>query len=184
MYGSRRPKVLVLAPPRGHSMDSVSHQSGADDPPWWNIWALFLFDERYNSRLAGKATALGRIGALRGPRRWTIHSSRFDASWVYLPTSFIYTTRNLGSRCQLTSFLFSLRLPENLFLTLLPYFVYGVCFSTITQWSHIQEECFEASLAATPPDFVRHQVASCVDYSHGNWIVSTISIFLNYQTCM
>ena len=28
-------------------------------------------------------------------------------------------------------------------LTLLPYCVYGACFSTITQWSHVQEECFE-----------------------------------------
>jgi hypothetical protein len=37
-------------------------------------------------------------------------------------------------------------------------------------------------LLAAPRDFVRHQVASCVDYSHGNWAVSVMSIFLNYQT--
>ena len=68
------------------------------------------------------------------------------------------------------------------FLTILPFCIYGVFFSTITQWSHVQEECFEEKLLAVPRDFVKHQVASCVDYGHGNWAVTILSIFLNYQT--
>jgi fatty acid desaturase len=70
----------------------------------------------------------------------------------------------------------------DLVVTLLPFAVFGVLFVSITQLNHIQPECFSSVLEAHPATFVRHQVASSVDYHHGNALVACLSIFLNYQT--
>ena len=71
--------------------------------------------------------------------------------------------------------------------TMLPLFAFGACFVFVTQLSHVQHVAVPSGpLLTTPPaaSFVRHQVRTCVDYSHGLWSlpVCALSIFLNYQT--
>jgi linoleoyl-CoA desaturase len=70
----------------------------------------------------------------------------------------------------------------SLLLAFLPFFTFGSAFLFITQLNHIQECCTSQELLEYPKDFVKHQVAACVDYSHGNVFMSAISIFLNFQT--
>lgn len=64
----------------------------------------------------------------------------------------------------------------------LPFICFGIIFTFVTQLNHVQEEAVSKELLEKPQDFVRHQINSCVDYSHDNLIVSSLSIFLNYQT--
>ena len=67
-------------------------------------------------------------------------------------------------------------------LAFVPFFTFGTAFLFVTQLNHIQECCTSDQLPERPEDFVHHQVRSCVDYNHGNLLLSALSIFLNYQT--
>merc|ERR1719440_972794 len=64
----------------------------------------------------------------------------------------------------------------------LPFVTFGSLFTFVTQLNHIQESCISEEMKDFPDDFVNHQVASCVDYNHGNFLASALCIFLNYQT--
>lgn len=69
------------------------------------------------------------------------------------------------------------------FMATLPFFTFGMLFVFVTQLNHIQESCVSAGeVKEYPDDFVDHQVKSCVDYNHGNFLASALCIFLNYQT--
>lgn len=73
---------------------------------------------------------------------------------------------------------------RDVFLMLLPHFSFGFSFLTVTQWSHLQEECVTAVLLDAPPgeDFLGHQSRTCLDYAHGRFVTTVCSIWLNYQT--
>jgi fatty acid desaturase len=71
---------------------------------------------------------------------------------------------------------------NSLVLSILPFSIFGIWFMFITQLNHIQELASTDKLLKKPPNFMRHQIHSCVDYSHGNFAISCASIFLNYQT--
>ena len=71
---------------------------------------------------------------------------------------------------------------QNILLSVLPFLVFSYWFMFITQLNHIQESAITEKLLKAPPNFVQHQAKSCVDYNHGNIVLSCLSIFLNYQT--
>ena len=72
----------------------------------------------------------------------------------------------------------------SLFWCALPHVVFGVCFSNITQWNHIQEAATAPVLldVPSPGSFVSHQASACVDCAHDSTAWSILTIFLNFQT--
>ena len=48
--------------------------------------------------------------------------------------------------------------------------------------NHIQENAISDKILDKPSDFVLHQMKSCIDYSYDNLLISSLTIFLNYQT--
>jgi fatty acid desaturase/cytochrome b involved in lipid metabolism len=69
-------------------------------------------------------------------------------------------------------------------LTLSPFFSFGVFFVWFTQLSHIQADCIglDPLEALDHKKFVVQQMATTLDYSHGDWVATLTSIWLNYQT--
>ena len=63
-----------------------------------------------------------------------------------------------------------------------PFIGFGVIFLFITQLNHIQESAISKKILDKPDDFVVHQIKSCINYSFDNLLISSLSIFLNYQT--
>lgn len=72
----------------------------------------------------------------------------------------------------------------SLFWCALPHLAFGICFSNITQWNHIQEEATAAVLLDVPQprSFIAHQASACVDCAHDSTAWSLFTIFLNFQT--
>ena len=70
----------------------------------------------------------------------------------------------------------------SMILSVLPFCTFSIWFMFLTQLNHIQEYTSTPKLLNKPHNFMRHQINSCVDYSHGNFVMSCVSIFLNYQT--
>ena len=67
-------------------------------------------------------------------------------------------------------------------LALLPVSAFGLVFLWITQLSHIQEVSTPPMCDATDATrFVTQQLATTLDYSHGNKLVTLFSIWLNHQ---
>jgi len=72
----------------------------------------------------------------------------------------------------------------SIFWCVIPHFAFGICFSNITQWNHIQEEATTEVLldAPRPGSFISHQASACIDCAHDSALWSLLTIFLNFQT--
>lgn len=114
--------------------------------------------------------------------KW-IHKFQMVLLQIFNPfVSFLYSPTLLVVFVQLLSLSLHYYIHNNIVLALSPFLVFGSWFMLITQLSHVQESATTEKLLKMPPNFVQHQVKSCVDYNHGNIIVSCLTIFLNYQT--
>lgn len=89
---------------------------------------------------------------------------------------------NVNTVCQMLIISCHYYLHKSIFLSYLPFATFSVLFVFFTQLNHIQESTITPKLLKQPPNFVNHQIQSCVDYNHGNILLSGLSIFLNYQT--
>eukprot|EP01047_Picozoa_sp_COSAG01_P040317 COSAG01_NODE_3386_length_6153_cov_89.762471_5_plen_360_part_00 len=72
----------------------------------------------------------------------------------------------------------------SLFWCVVPHLAFGVCFSNITQWNHIQERATTPVLldVPRPKSFMAHQASACVDCAYDSVLWSICTIFLNFQT--
>jgi fatty acid desaturase len=73
-------------------------------------------------------------------------------------------------------------LHNNIVSALSPFMTFGFIFIIISQLNHIQNKTTPKQILYAPTNFVKHQIACCYDYSHGNHIITIITSFLNYQT--
>ena len=71
---------------------------------------------------------------------------------------------------------------NNILNSILPFSTFGIIFVFVTQLNHIQKNAISDKILDKPQDFVLHQMRSCVDYSYDNIIISSLTVFLNYQT--
>ena len=116
--------------------------------------------------------------------KWNwLHKFQLILLQIYNPfVTFFYSPTLLVVFVQSLSLSLHYYIHKNILLSALPFLVFGSWFMFITQLSHIQESTITEKLLKLPPNFAQHQVKSCVDYNHGNIVISCLCIFLNYQT--
>jgi linoleoyl-CoA desaturase len=89
---------------------------------------------------------------------------------------------NVNTFCQIMIISSHYYLHKNILLSYSPFAAFSLLFLFFTQLNHIQESAVSSKLLKQPQNFVKHQIQSCVDYSHNNILLSGLSILLNYQT--
>ena len=112
-----------------------------------------------------------------------MHKFQILAIQIFNPfVTFFYSPNMRITTIQFALILAHYLAHRNIWLAFTPFLIFGSWFMFITQLSHIQESAITEKLLKSPPNFARHQANSCVDYNHGNIVLSCLSIFLNYQT--